>query len=111
MAEKPPNDSGSSTNRADLGPDQSPAGSGLDENLEEIFDAIGATEGFKEFSRWCLENWLDMRQTKVNTLVTTLTGALIGHFLTSGASPDMVKQYFARFVDMTAPLIDCEPQP
>jgi len=71
------------------------------EGTKQMHDGIVGQESFQEFSQWLLDNMpAHQMQHHANGVVGGITGTIIGTWFDCGATPDLLKEYFTRFVDM-----------
>ena len=71
---------------------------------DELVDAILKHEAIDKFNQWLNENNVDCSGEVSSDIVSSIIGAVIGNWLDTGLSPDLVKEYFARFTDMVVEL-------
>lgn len=69
--------------------------------LGDFLHATTAQRGIQEFGEWCQEN-MPTEKFKGGAIVMTSStlGAIIGAWFGAGASPELVKEFLARFTDL-----------
>lgn len=71
----------------------------VEKKIEELRKTLAADE----LAAWAYRN-LPIEEASDHALgvVSLITGSIIGAWLDAGASPELVKEYFSRFVDEVA---------
>ena len=72
--------------------------------LNEAFEATKQLESFQAFAQWANEHMnepVERLGYTVNSLVGSITGSIIGNWFDAGATPEVLKEYFNRFIDIT----------
>ena len=70
----------------------------------EQAERIAESDPVADFGKWMVENMGEPAvgiTRMANSVVGTLQGTLIGTWFDAGATPELLKEYLSRFVDMT----------
>ena len=67
---------------------------------QEMSEALRSQEEFVAFQQWIVNNLpYDHLGCHANGMAGSIAGAVIGTWFDAGASPEVLKEYFSKFID------------